>query len=447
MRPLGGEMLFSRVFSLKRCAAGVLLLIGLPIEKAAAQPALTTIADILYRADGTRFNGTMYITWNAFQGGDTSDIATANVILPIVNGVLQVSLVPTTTASAGAQYNVTFNQNGVNQFTQVWAVPPSSTVLRIRDVLVSTGTVVGPAPETPPIQISDVVGLSNALALTAQKGVGFALGRTAIIDDSGLIDGAAGNLSDCVRVDGSSGPCGNSSGVYPSFSDSEIPGGAINGSNTSFTLTFTPSPVASLELYLNGLRLDANVDYSLAANVITFFVGSTPQTGDLLLASYRYANPSNPLGSLTTPQVVCSSTGGSTTATTLTQIGSCTMPAGLLGTGDRIEIEYQYSHTGSAIGFTNKVQVAGATVETQTAAASETMLVGHTSFGIYSGGQTWDTTNWGSTTAFAASAGSASIDPTQAVTVSFQAQMGGTGTDSVTVRSFAVIRYPAQTNP
>ena len=40
-----------------------------------AQPALTTIQDILYRADGTRFNGTIFITYDAFQSGDTSSIA------------------------------------------------------------------------------------------------------------------------------------------------------------------------------------------------------------------------------------------------------------------------------------------------------------------------------------------------------------------------------------
>ena len=67
---------------------------------AKAQPALTTIQDILYRADGTRFNGEIFISWNSFQAGDTSNIATAQVKLPIVNGVLSVKLVPTTTASA-----------------------------------------------------------------------------------------------------------------------------------------------------------------------------------------------------------------------------------------------------------------------------------------------------------------------------------------------------------
>jgi hypothetical protein len=413
-----------------------------------AQPALTTIQDTLYLATGMRFNGTLFITWSAFQGGDFSNIATANVTLPIVNGVLNVALVPTTTASAGAQYNVTYNQNGVNQFTQVWAVPPSTTTLRIRDVLVSTGTVIGPAPETSPIDISDVVGLTNALALTAQKGVGYTLGRTAIIDSSGLIDGAAGNLTDCMHVDGTSGSCGTATGVYPGFSDSEVPSGAINGSNTGFTLAFTPSPAGSVNLYLNGLRLDANVDYTLSTNSITFFVASTPQTGDLLLASYRYANPSNPLGSLTTPQVVCSSTGTSTTSTTQVQLGSCTLPAGLLGTGDRLEIDYHYSHTGSAVGFTGLVQVAGTTVSTRTAASSESLLAGHTSFGLHSGAQTWDTTTWGSSTlALAASAGTAAISPTQAVTVSFQGEMGGAGTDTVILSNFTVIRYPAQTNP
>src|ERR1700676_4790436 len=95
-----------------------------------AQPALTTIEDILYLADGTRFNGTIFINWNSFQAGDTSNIATAQVKLPIVNGVLNVKLVPTTTASAGANYHVTYNSQGQFQFSQIWAVPPSSVVLR-----------------------------------------------------------------------------------------------------------------------------------------------------------------------------------------------------------------------------------------------------------------------------------------------------------------------------
>src|ERR1700687_2736218 len=112
------------------------------------QPALTTIQDILYRADGTPFSGTMFVRWNSFLAGDTSNIATANLTLAHVNGLLSVRLVPTTTASAGAQYNITYASGGVNQFTEVWAVAPSTPRLRVRDVRLSTGTVIGPAPST-----------------------------------------------------------------------------------------------------------------------------------------------------------------------------------------------------------------------------------------------------------------------------------------------------------
>lgn len=66
----------------------------------------------------------MSIAWNSFQSGGGANIATSNLTLPIVNGVLKVQLAPTTDASAGAQYNITYNSNGGNQFTEVWAVPP-----------------------------------------------------------------------------------------------------------------------------------------------------------------------------------------------------------------------------------------------------------------------------------------------------------------------------------
>lgn len=429
---------FTRSLALLVAAAGM----------AAGQPALTTIQDILYRADGTRYNGTMFITWSSFQAGDTSNIATANLTLPIVNGVLNVQLVPTTTASAGAQYNVTFNSAGVNQFTQVWAVPPSTVPLGVRDVLVSQGTVVGPPPLTTAVNISDVTGLQNQLTIRPQEGANFAIGRTAIINSSGQIDGASGSLSDCVRVDGSSGPCGSGSGgVLPSYSDGEIPSGSINGSNTSFTLANAPSPAASLSLYLNGLLMTQGTDYTLSGNTIAFLTASTPQSGDLLIASYRYANPSNPLGTLAAAQVICSSTGSTTSSTTLTQLGSCTIPAGLLETGDRIEIQFQYSHTGSTTPFTSAITWAGATLVSRSTVSTETAVVGRISSGIESGAQSWDAQSWGNSLSFAASVGATTADTTQNLTISFRGSMSTTTTDTVNLSNFTVIRYPAQSNP
>src|SRR6478735_6237111 len=146
------------------------------IGTVAGQPALATIQDTLYRADGTRFTGTMFIRYNSFLAGDSSNIATANLTLAIVNGSLRVQLVPTTTASAGAQYNVTYNSRGINQFTEIWAVPPSALPLRVRDVRVSSGSIIGPPPVISPVQIGDVVGLPNELTVRLMRGVGFGVG-------------------------------------------------------------------------------------------------------------------------------------------------------------------------------------------------------------------------------------------------------------------------------
>jgi hypothetical protein len=414
----------------------------------AGQPALTTIQDILYRADGTRFTGTMFIKYNSFLAGDTSNIATANLTLPIVNGALRVRLVPTTTASAGAQYTVTYNSQGIDQFTEIWAVPPSTAVLRVRDVRISTGTVIGPPPVLTPVQIGDVVGLSNELGVRPMKGVGFGIGRTAVINQAGQIDAASGNLGDCVRVDGSSGPCGSGGGAGGgSFADAETPAGTVNGSNATFTLASAPSPAGSLELYRNGLFQRQGVDYQISTNTITFFLASVPKLGDLLVANYRFANPNDPLSSLASPQVVCSSTGSSTSGTTLVELGSCTIATGLLGAGDRLEVQFQYGHAGTATGFTGTVLMGGTTVASRSGAATEALLAGHTSFGIYGGGQTWDTQTWGVALTLAVNAGTAGENTSQAMRVSLEGQMAGATSDSVFLRNFTVIRYPAQANP
>lgn len=418
-----------------------------------AQPALTTIQDILYRADGTRFNGQIFISWNAFQAGDTSNIATAQVKLPIVNGVLSVQLVPTTTASAGANYQVTYNSAGAYQFSQTWAVPPSSVALRVADVLVTTGTVVGGgggagSVTSQPIQISDVVGLTNALALVPQKGIAFALGRAAVINASGQIDGAAGNLGDCVRVDGSSGPCGGGGGgLLPLYSDGEVPSGAINGLNTTFALANTPSPATSLMVYVNGLLMDQGLDYTVAGATITFAPASTPQTSDVLLASYRYANPNNPLGSLTSPQVVCSAVGTATSNATSTTLGTCTLPSGLLGSGDRIEVRYYFVHSGTSTGFTPQVAWGGTPVLSRTGSASDTAMAGRLEFSINAGAQPWSGESYGSVLPFAPALGSASADTTQNLTITFLGQMSTGTTDSLELSNFTVVRYPAQVNP
>ncbi len=431
------------MFSLKRTLLAAIAAASI----AAAQPALTTIQDTLYKADGSRFTGTMFITWSSFQAGDTSNVATSNLTLPIVNGVLRVSLVPTTTASPGAQYTIKYNSRGITQFTETWAVPPSSTTLRVRDVRISQGTVVGPSAITTPIQIGDVTGLTNELALRPMRGVGFAIGRTAIINTAGQIDGASGLLSDCVHVDGSSGPCGSGGGLSGAFSDAEVPGGTIDGNNLNFTLQFAPSPASSLQLFRNGLRLTSGADYSLNSKTITFFVTSVPLPGDSLTASYRYANPSDPTSSFAAAQVVCSSAGTGTSSPTYADLGTCTIPGGILQSGDRLRVEFQYAHSGSAEGFSAQVLIGSTPVLIRDLPSSETFLSGIAGFAIGAGSETFSSSSFGVSSAQSTAIGTASESLINPLTVDFKGHISTTGSDSVVLQNFTVVRYPAQSNP
>jgi hypothetical protein len=414
---------------------------------AAGQPALTTIQDTVYRADGTRFTGTMFITYSSFQAGDASNIATANLTVPIVNGVLKVNLVPTTTGSPGAQYNITYNSRGINQFTEVWSVPPSTVPLDIRDVRLSQGSVVGPPDVITPTQISDVTGLQNELTIRPMEGVGFAIGRTAVINSAGQIDGAAGNVADCVHVDGSSGPCGSGGGVSPNFMDGEVPQGVLNGANTIFFLSLAPSPASSLQLTRNGLRMLLNADYTLSGNTITFYVASVPLAGDLLSASYRYGNATDVNGSLAPAQVVCSSIGVATSAATNTSLGTCTLPQGLLTTGDRLEVHFNFLHTGTTVGFSTTLNIGTTTVLVRTGGALETAVVGTVSFALGQSGQVWNAQTWSSTPAEALAVGTATENIALPLTVAFSGNLASASADAITLANFTVVRYPAQTNP
>jgi hypothetical protein len=255
-------------------------------SKLGATPPLTTISDTLFNADGTFFNGVVAISWPNFEASDTSDVAAGTQSVQVANGNLYVQLVPTTNANTAAVYTVQYSSFGVTQFSQAWAVPPASTLpFRVRDVALPAGSVSGSAPAAATlIAISDVTGLQSALNVRPLEGTSFAISRSAVIDATGAIDGATGNLSDCLHVDGTSGPCSSNS---ITFVDGEVPSGATNGSNTSFTLANVPNPSSSLALFRNGLRLNQGVDYTISANGITFQSGTVPQNGDTLLASYR----------------------------------------------------------------------------------------------------------------------------------------------------------------
>jgi len=67
-------------------------------------PPLTTVQDVLYKADGTRFNGTVTISWKSFEAPDRSSIAMHSITVKVVDGNLHVQLVPTTNTNPAVFY-------------------------------------------------------------------------------------------------------------------------------------------------------------------------------------------------------------------------------------------------------------------------------------------------------------------------------------------------------
>jgi hypothetical protein len=414
----------------------VLLIAAFLGEPAIAAPPLTTIQDTLYVADGKPYTGFLIIEWKSFEASDASTVATQSLTLRIYNGQFRTKLVPTTTATPGAYYRVKYVSDGKQQASEIWTVPPSATALRVKDVRSglpgsSTGGNAGGLTE---VQIGDVVGLTEALDLRPVKGASFTAGRAAVINGMGEIEGANGSDSDCLHVDGLAGLCGDGSGAV--FIDPETPSGTIDGVNRDFLLAAAPNPAASTQVYRNGLLQRQGADYTLVNNTITFAVGAEPQPGDILLAAYRLSGSGG-----SEAQVLCSAVGQSTSSTTSTSLGACTIPAQLIRPGDRFEVNFDYAHSGTDSGFLAQVLWGGSVLVSRSASTSDTVVTGSGSVAYSPAAAQWSNQSWGNSLVFTAGAGSW---PSTAgdVAVDLRGSLLTASLDTVSVAGYTVIRYP-----
>ncbi len=414
---------------------------------ALAAPPLSTIQDVLYKADGARFNGTLTITWNSFQPADsTAIVASGSTVVTVTNGYLRVQLVPSTSAVPVATYNVTYTSNGRAQFREVWAVPATAQILKVHDVRLSsasansTGTVsaADTGGTTTPLPESQVIGLVADLGARPVKGPNFANGSVAMVDGSGLLAVVTGNPSDCVHVDGSSGSCGWSSA---SFVDGDTLAGLVDGTNTTFTLTAAPTPAASLSIYRNGVLQKATQDFTLSGSTVTFLAASTPQPGDTLLASYRIPATESAPTTAVAPQVLCSGSGANTNSTTLVAVGTCNIAAGVLAAGDRVEFQFDLAHSGTAGGFSLEAHWGSTTVVHRDATSTETAVSGRVDASILSSGAQTSSQTWGTVLAFGATAGTATDSYSSGLTITLLGSVG-VATDTLTVSNFTVVRIP-----
>lgn len=346
--------------------AGTIMAAAALCGLAFAQSGLTTIQDTLFKADGTRFSGSLTIQWSTFDATDIGTIVQQSRTVNVVNGNLLVQLVPNAGAAPPANvYTVNYQSDGSQQFTETWTVPVSAVPLTVAEVRTGTVTTTGGgggAGASTLIPESAVIGLVTDLSQRPTEGPGFGVGAVADINQSGQIETVVGNVGDCVYVDGTAGPCG---GQASQFFDAEIPGGAVDGTNATFTLANPPSG-SSLALYLNGLYMLAGQDYTLTGSVVQFMLAyPPPQPGDTLVASYRIDPSTGSVGgvvgaveggttsghSVVMAQVLCSGNGRGTAEAAWTSLGTCDIPAAQVNSGDRIEVRFNFAHSGSVSGF------------------------------------------------------------------------------------------------
>jgi hypothetical protein len=220
----------------------------------------------------------------------------------------------------------------------------------VRDVRLPPGAVTtqGP-PNTTIVQITDVVGLQSALNLRPSEGSGFAVSRAAVINASGSIDGAVGNLTDCLHVDGTSGTCGTGSSTA-GFVDAEVPSGTLDGVNATFTLASAPTPASSMGVYRNGLLLRHTGDYTITGNTLVFVAGAIPQPGDALLAFYRISVALPGVG-FVDGETPTGAVNGVNTVFTLAQTPSPTTSLAVYRNGLRVKSGTNYTATGNSITF------------------------------------------------------------------------------------------------
>jgi hypothetical protein len=410
------------------------------VEGLVAAPPLTTIQDVLYKADGTRFNGAAAITWKSFEAADSSAITMHSITVKIVDGQFRVQLVPNANSTPQTYYAVRFTSDGKIQFDETWSVPNSVKTLRLRDVRVAVPLAPGQETAPGPIQMEDVVGLVADLNARPLRGPGYLPGRAAVIGESGAVEAATGSPADCVRVDGTSGPCGSGGVLNLSFVDNENPAGAVDGANNAFTLAAAPAPAASLALYRNGMFQKPEQDYTLAERVITFVTEAIPQPGDTVLASYRLQRETLMAAG---PEVLCSSEGTLTSSTAPSSLGSCAIGAGTLNAGDRVEVQFDFLHQGATAAFTFEVRWGSTTMVQRTAGAGDALVTGRGEAAVTGGGTQISVQTWGTVLPLGAGVAEAADAPGGQLVIDFLGNLEAAGGDSVKLRHYTVIRYPA----
>ncbi len=187
----------------------LLMALTLSIAARAQGPALTTVSDTVYRADGAPASGVALISWPSFQTAEGDAVAAGNESVTIgAGGAFVAQLVPNVGASpTGTYYVVVFQLDDGSVRTEYWVVPTTSpaSIAAVRTTpgtglgnLMATQQYVNTAVANRAVD-STVVHLAGAETITGAKqfAVAPSLPPPAGTNDAankGYVDAAVGNV-------------------------------------------------------------------------------------------------------------------------------------------------------------------------------------------------------------------------------------------------------------
>jgi hypothetical protein len=190
-------------------------------------PTTTTVADIVYRADGGLAGGTLLISWPTFSTATGQSVAAGRKSVTLgPGGALSVALVPNTGATpAGTFYTVVYQLDDGTVKTEFWVVTQTSptTIAAVRTVLGSessaittsgSGLFVSKAGDTMtgPLQLPGDPVAPNQATTKHYVDSGLAVKADVIggVVPSGQLGNGSPNNTLCLHGDSSWGACGAS---------------------------------------------------------------------------------------------------------------------------------------------------------------------------------------------------------------------------------------------
>jgi hypothetical protein len=108
---------------------------------------------------------------------------------------------------------------------------------------------------------------------------------TQLSDGSPYLIGGS-NVSIATNPNGSITISSIGAGVSALMQWNDSVSGEVDGLNSVFSLSYSPSPVSSLMFYVNGVLQKSSLDYVLSGNIVTTTVA--PEPGSSVTATYAY---------------------------------------------------------------------------------------------------------------------------------------------------------------